>query len=74
MSFVDTGELALISDDNLLHFFLDESVFESSSGSVARIRVYDESLSAQQVAGLDRLAPVVFWDGFESGDTSAWSQ
>jgi hypothetical protein len=52
-SFVDHGELAVIDPDDTLRFFGDDVETrgrESSSGAVARIRLYDGPIGADAVA------------------------
>ena len=51
-SFADTGDDALIDAANTLRFFKDDGG-ESSAGAVARIRLYDGALTANEVAALD---------------------
>lgn len=53
----------VIDENNRLRFFQDNTggnapVRESSAGAVARIRLYDVALSAEEVAALDRLPGV----------------
>ncbi len=56
-AFVDEAELATVGVDNNLRFFRDNQGvgIEHSAGAVARIRLYDRALSADEVAGLGRL-------------------
>jgi hypothetical protein len=58
-SFSDTANRAVIDGNDTLRYFKDNvsggSGGEHSAGSVARIRLYDRALSADQVAALDRL-------------------
>jgi hypothetical protein len=73
-SFLDEDGGSLINGGKL-HFFLDDAVTlgtEISSGAVARIEIFDAQLSAEEVAALD-LAGLLFGDGFESGNSVAWS-
>jgi len=49
INFNDFDDLAQIDDDNILSFFRD------TSGSVVRIRLYDDALSKKEVELLDRL-------------------
>ncbi len=51
-SFADTGDDALIDAADTLRFFKDDGG-ESSAGAVARIRLYDGALTANEVAALD---------------------
>ena len=61
-----TGQAVSIS--NVLNFFEDDfDDLEAQSGSVDSIAIHDGALSADEVGFL-------FADGFESGDTSAWSK
>ena len=68
LSFTDANDLAVIDDpdstDEFLNFFIDDNInptvlptsqFEGSSGSVARIRLFDGALTAGEVANLDRV-------------------
>lgn len=48
---------ASVSAANLMQFFRDESV-ENTSGQVARLRIFSTALTPSEVAGLDRLAAV----------------
>ncbi len=43
------------------------------SGSIDEVRIYDRGLSEEEVTALYSLYSGMFNDGFESGDTSAWS-
>lgn len=57
---IDSGDAIISSDissDNILRFFRDDDVVggENSSGSVARIRLYDDALSADAIQALERL-------------------
>ena len=55
-SFTDVDGLAEISDQNTLRFFNNiQGPGDTSSGSVARIRLYDNAITADEVALLDRL-------------------
>jgi hypothetical protein len=60
-SFSDAANRAVIGSNDVLRFFKDNvsggAGGEHSAGSIARLRLYDRSLSANQVAGLDRLRP-----------------
>lgn len=58
-SFTDSSSFAVISADNLLNFFQDDNVVagEVSSGSVAGIRIFDNVLTATEVADLNLLSP-----------------
>jgi hypothetical protein len=58
LGFADTTSAGLIDAANTLNFFFDDTVTtgEQSAGAVARIQVYDNALSAAEVAGLG-LAP-----------------
>lgn len=61
-----TGQAVSIS--NVLNFFEDDfDDLEAQSGSVDSIAIHDGALSADEVG-------VIFADGFESGDTSAWTK
>jgi hypothetical protein len=56
ISFTDSSASGVISTDNLLNFSQDDSLFgavESSSGSVAGIRIFNHVLTAAEVADLD---------------------
>jgi hypothetical protein len=53
-SFTDAGGNGTVSSDNVLRFFKDDGA-ENSAGAVARIRLYNRALSADEVARLDRL-------------------
>ncbi|MFL6374830.1 MAG: LamG-like jellyroll fold domain-containing protein [Pyrinomonadaceae bacterium] len=61
-SFTDSSNLGVIDGHNTLRFFQDNTsggaAGEASSGSVARIRIWDGVLSSGQVAALDRAASV----------------
>lgn len=59
-SFSDSGNLAEISSSNFLTFLetMQRLVGESSAGSVARIRLYDDVLSSVEITALDRLPAV----------------
>jgi hypothetical protein len=52
---------AVIDPNNTLRFFRDNETGaapgETSAGAVARIQLYDEALTAEQVAGLPRVPP-----------------
>ncbi len=54
ISFADTTSAGLVDAANVLNFFYDDAVTtgEESAGAVARIQVYDNALSAAEVAGL----------------------
>lgn len=54
--FTDTSDNGVISDAKTLRFLLDDELTgsEESGGAVARIRLYDGVLTAQQIADLDR--------------------
>jgi len=54
ISLTDTNDVGVVDINNTLRVFKDDGG-ESSSGSVARIRLYDSVLSASEVAGLNRL-------------------
>lgn len=54
-----TSQDAVISGANVLRFFKDNTS-EDSGGSVARIRLFDSALSADDVGRLDRLEPTIF--------------
>jgi len=58
-SFADSSNNAVIDANNALRFFKDNDTVgataEESAGSVARIRLYDGALTANQVGALDRL-------------------
>lgn len=56
LSFHDSGNLALISTDQIVHFFRDNGG-ENSGGSVARILLFDDALSASDVASFDFFDP-----------------
>ncbi len=59
-SFADTANNALIDANNVLRFFRDNETganTEHSPGQVARIRLYDDALTAAEVGTLDRLGP-----------------
>jgi hypothetical protein len=59
LSFVDSSNYATVSAADRLVFFrddLDTSDSENTAGTVARIRIYDNALSASEVAALDRLS------------------
>lgn len=59
------AEIGLISDDDVLRFFVDDGG-EHPSGAVARIRIYAEALDPADAAALDdSLPPDVFRNGFE---------
>ena len=55
---------AVIGGEDVLRFFKDNTsggtTGEDSGGSVARIRLYDVALSANDVGTLDRLEPTIF--------------
>jgi len=53
--FSDTSSLGVISSNTLRFFRDDGGSFESSAGSVARIRLYNGALTATQVSALTRL-------------------
>ncbi len=54
--FDDTNDYGVIDAANTLRFLLDDeqTTSEESAGAVARIRLYDDVLSAGEVAALDR--------------------
>jgi hypothetical protein len=52
--FTDTQGLAVVSASNVVRFFRDDSNTEHSAGGVARIRLFDRPLGADEVAALDR--------------------
>ena len=57
-SFSDSSSLGVISAANLLNIFQDDATtsgFESSSGSVAGLRIFDNVLTDAEVAALDLL-------------------
>jgi hypothetical protein len=54
-SFMDTDADAIAPND-ALHLFKDEDgLQEETAGAIARFRLYNDALNAEQVAGLDRL-------------------
>ncbi|MBI5385083.1 MAG: lamin tail domain-containing protein [Verrucomicrobia bacterium] len=53
-TFVDDAGDAVLDANGVLRFFRDDGT-EGSAGSVARLRLFDTALSAEQVAMLDRL-------------------
>jgi uncharacterized protein YmfQ (DUF2313 family) len=70
-SFVDTQNYAtLAGSPEMLRFFKDDST-EDASGAIARIRLYNQVMSSNQVAVLDRLpsgiAPPRFLTPYMSG-------
>ena len=67
VNFMDSTGLGIISNNNLLHFFVDDfnTDTEQSGGTVARITVYDTALSSTEVSELE-LLDVIFNDNFES--------
>ncbi len=59
-SFTDSSSLAVISAANLLNIFQDDNTtggVESSSGSVAGLRIFDNVLTDAEVADLNLLTP-----------------
>lgn len=52
--FADTQGAAVIAAANVLRFFRDDGTSEHSAGAVARLRLFDRPLSADEVAALDR--------------------
>ncbi|UCF38404.1 MAG: hypothetical protein JSU96_06050, partial [Acidobacteriota bacterium] len=55
-SFTDVNNSAVISDKNTLRFFNNvPRPGDSASGAVARVRIYDNAISEEEVALLDRL-------------------
>lgn len=55
-SFTDTSNVATISDQNTLRFFNNLwNASDTAGGSVARIRIYDNAITADEAALLDRL-------------------
>jgi len=60
-SFTDSSSDGVISVDNLLNIFQDDADVggESSSGSVAGIRIFDNVLTDAEVADLDLITPSV---------------
>ncbi len=55
-SFTDVDNEATISDQNTLRFFNNiPSPGDTASGSVARVRIYDNAISAEEAALLDRV-------------------
>jgi YD repeat-containing protein len=54
IQFADSGGLGSINSSNTLRFFRDDGT-EASAGAVARIRLYDDALTASQVTALSRL-------------------
>ena len=62
-SFVDSDPsasgISAIGPEGLVHFFADNpgGAADASSGQVARLRVYDGALTAQEVADLDQVPP-----------------
>ena len=60
-TFADTSQFAMTDGTSLLRFFRDEDPVapnEASSGSIARLRIYDGALTPSQVAALDRVSGV----------------
>ena len=59
-SFHDTGDVAVLDDSDTLRFFSDDTVThsEDSGGAVSRIRLYDGSLTADEVAALAAELPI----------------
>ncbi len=54
--FTDVRDVATISDQSTLRFFNNLPVAgDTSAGSVARVRIYDNAITADEVAFLDRL-------------------
>ncbi len=54
--FTDVRDVATISDQNTLRFFNNiPGAGDTAAGSVARVRIYDNAISADEVAFLDRL-------------------
>lgn len=59
------ADVGLISDDDVLRFFVDDAG-EHPGGAVARIRIYAEALDPLEAAALDdSLPPDLFRNGFE---------
>ncbi|PSO47754.1 MAG: hypothetical protein BRC33_11710 [Cyanobacteria bacterium SW_9_44_58] len=56
----DEEELAVFSSENLLTLFRDDTStndLENASGSVARLRLFDQALSESEISNLDQLPP-----------------
>jgi hypothetical protein len=53
-AFADAGDLAEVSERNTLRFFVDDhtTTGEYSSGAVSQIRLFDQALTANEVAAL----------------------
>ena len=80
ISFADAGGNAVFND-NLIHFFIDDTV-EASAGVVDRIRIYDGALSGAEVTDLfnggrppglpgseiTSVGPARLWIGLRNGD------
>jgi hypothetical protein len=61
-SFSDSSSLGVISAANILNIFQDDATTggnESSSGSVAGLRIFDNVLTDAEVAALDLRTPAV---------------
>ena len=60
LSFHDTGDIAVIDAHDTLRLFSDDTVTpnEDSGGAVSRIRLYDGTLSASDVAALAAELPI----------------
>lgn len=54
--FTDVRDIATISDQNTLRFFNNlPAAGDTAAGSVVRVRIYDNAISADEVAFLDRV-------------------
>lgn len=60
-TFVDDGDLAVISPANTLRFFRDDGPVENSAGAVLRIRLYDGPLMVAQRPVSHHRVVVVGW-------------
>jgi hypothetical protein len=48
----DPGNTQVVGADSVLHFLLDDGGDEQSGGQIARLRIYDDALSARRVRDL----------------------
>jgi hypothetical protein len=54
-TFTDTDDDALVANDTLRFFVDSDGGVEESAGAIARFRMYNGAMTANQVGGLDRL-------------------
>ncbi|HKR06989.1 MAG TPA: T9SS type A sorting domain-containing protein [Bacteroidia bacterium] len=64
-SFIDADDLGSLDSANILNFFVDDHLYEESSGNIALLRLYNYRLSASEITYIfnnlhNDLSPVTF--------------